>query len=106
MCLAQILDGISSGIILVLFYAIMSDLAEKGGRRNLLIGVGLAVGTVGALLSNFVGGWLTSAYGFNPAFLALAGSGTAVFFLFLLAMPETQEDEIASTRQPALTGLR
>ncbi|MCE0744403.1 MFS transporter [Acetobacter sicerae] len=106
MCLAQILDGISSGIILVLFYAIMSDLAEKGGRRNLLIGVGLAVGTVGALLSNFVGGWLTSAYGFNPAFLALAGSGTAVFFLFLFAMPETHEDKIVSTWRPALTGLR
>ncbi|MBB2206106.1 MFS transporter [Gluconacetobacter takamatsuzukensis] len=106
MCLAQILDGISSGIILVLFYAIMSDLAAHGGRRNLLIGVGLAVGTVGALLSNFAGGLLTSAYGFNLAFLALAGSGTAVFFLFLFAMPETREARLASTRRLALTGPR
>lgn len=106
MCLAQILDGISSGVILVLFYAIMSDLAENGGRRNLLIGMGLAVGTIGALLSNFAGGLLTSAYGFNLAFLALAGSGTAVFLLFLFAMPETHEAHRASTRQFALNGSR
>ncbi|MBB2203283.1 MFS transporter [Gluconacetobacter tumulisoli] len=104
MCLAQILDGLSSGIILVLFYAILSDLASNGGRRNLLIGVGLAAGTVGALLSNFAGGLLTSAYGFNTAFLALAGSGAAVFFLFLSAMPETLEIRRASARRAALTG--
>ncbi|GBQ27811.1 MFS transporter [Gluconacetobacter azotocaptans] len=103
-CAAQILDGVSSGIMLVLFYAVLSDLASNGGRRNLLIGVGLAAGTVGALLSNFGSGLLASAFGFNTAFLALAGSGIVVFFLFLFAMPETHEMQISSTTRAALTG--
>ncbi|ACI50679.1 conserved hypothetical protein [Gluconacetobacter diazotrophicus PA1 5] len=61
---------------------------------------------MGALLSNFVGGLLTSAYGFNAAFLALAGSGIAVFLLFLFAMPETRETRRAPARRLALTGTR
>ncbi|NHO31595.1 MFS transporter [Acetobacter fallax] len=91
MCVAEILDGLSSGVILVLFYAVLADLASGGGRCNLLIGTGLAVGTIGALLSNFCGGLLAARYGFNTAFLALAGSGVLAFGLFLFAMPETHD---------------
>ncbi|NHN83400.1 MFS transporter [Acetobacter musti] len=90
MCVAEVLDGLSSGVILVLFYAVLSDLASAGGRRNLLIGTGLAVGTIGALLSNFGSGLVATHYGFNAAFLMLAGSGLLAFTLFLVAMPETR----------------
>ncbi|GBR09326.1 MFS transporter [Acetobacter oeni] len=89
MCAAEVLDGLSSGVILVLFYAVLSDLSSGGGQRNLLIGTGLAVGTIGALLSNFGSGLIATRFGFNGAFLALAGSGVLAFMLFLFAMPET-----------------
>ncbi|GLP91783.1 MFS transporter [Gluconobacter frateurii] len=85
----QILDGLSSGIILVLFYAILADIAVKSGRRNLLIGLGLALGTVGALLSNLASGMLTSSYGFSMTFVALGVAGVIVAGLFALGMPET-----------------
>lgn len=87
--LVQILDGLSSGIILVLFYAILSDIASGSGRRNLLIGLGLALGTIGALLSNLAGGALTSAYGFNTTFIILGLTGAGVACLFAWGMPET-----------------
>ncbi|MFT8952156.1 MAG: MFS transporter [Gluconobacter sp.] len=89
LALVQILDGLSSGIILVLFYAILSDIASESGRRNLLIGLGLALGTIGALLSNLAGGALTSGYGFNTTFLLLGLTGAAVACLFAWGMPET-----------------
>ncbi|KXV13144.1 transporter [Gluconobacter oxydans] len=87
--LVQILDGLSSGIILVLFYAILSDIASGSGRRNLLIGLGLALGTIGALLSNLAGGALASGYGFNTTFVVLGLTGAAVACLFAWGMPET-----------------
>ncbi|MFT9298611.1 MAG: MFS transporter, partial [Gluconobacter sp.] len=73
----------------VLFYAILSDIASESGRRNLLIGLGLALGTIGALLSNLAGGALTSGYGFNTTFLLLGVTGAAVACLFAWGMPET-----------------
>ncbi|WP_408872325.1 MFS transporter [Gluconobacter roseus] len=89
LALVQILDGLSSGIILVLFYAILSDIASGSGRRNLLIGLGLALGTIGALLSNLAGGALASAYGFSTTFTILGLTGAAVACLFAWGMPET-----------------
>lgn len=89
LALVQILDGLSSGIILVLFYAILSDIASESGRRNLLIGLGLALGTIGALLSNLAGGALASGCGFNTTFMILGLTGAAVACLFTFGMPET-----------------
>ncbi|WP_349291856.1 MFS transporter [Gluconobacter sp. Dm-62] len=88
--LIQVLDGLSSGIILVLFYAILSDIASGSGRRNLLIGLGLALGTIGALVSNLAGGALASGYGFNATFIILGLTGAAVTCLFAFGMPETR----------------
>ncbi|MBS1072698.1 MFS transporter [Gluconobacter cerinus] len=87
--LIQILDGLSSGIILVLFYAILADIAAGNGHRNLLIGLGLALGTIGALLSNLASGMLTSSYGFNTTFVILGLTGALVTGLFAWRMPET-----------------
>lgn len=87
--LIQILDGLSSGIILVLFYAILADIAAGNGHRNLLIGLGLALGTIGALLSNLASGVLTSSYGFNTTFVILGLTGALVTGLFAWRMPET-----------------
>lgn len=96
---AQMLDGLSSGIILVLFYAVLSDLSSKGQKPNTLIGIGLAVGTIGALLSNFGSGQLTSHFGFNTAFFVLSGCGALVFLLYLIAMPETQEKDASPSHK-------
>lgn len=87
--LIQILDGLSSGILLVLFYAILADIAAGNGHRNLLIGLGLALGTIGALLSNLASGVLTSSYGFNTTFVILGLTGALVTGLFAWRMPET-----------------
>lgn len=95
LALVQILDGLSSGIILVLFYAILSDIASGSGRRNLLIGLGLALGTIGALLSNLAGGVLTSAYGFNTTFMILGLTGAVVACLFAWGMPETNHPAVS-----------
>jgi len=86
---AEILDGFTSGVFLVLFYAVLSDITGATPHRNFVIGFGLALGTVGALLSNSIGGWIASGYGFNAAFAALAALGTIGVVQCLLFMPET-----------------
>jgi len=86
---AEILDGLTSGIMLVLFYAILSDITRDTPHRNFVIGVGLALGTMGALLSNSIGGLVASAYGFNGAFLLLAVLGSAGLALCACFMAET-----------------
>jgi MFS family permease len=87
----QSLDGVGAAIFGVLWVIIISDLAKGTGRFNLLQGVIQSALGVGAFLSNFIAGFVVKSFGFNTAFLGLAGIACAGMSFFALFMPETRE---------------
>jgi MFS family permease len=91
----QSLDGVGAAIFGVLWVIIISDLAKGTGRFNLLQGVIQSALGIGAFLSNFIAGFVVKSFGFNTAFLGLAGIACAGMLFFALFMPETN-----STKEP------
>jgi len=87
----QSLDGVGAAIFGVLWVIIISDLAKGTGRFNLLQGVIQSALGVGAFLSNFIAGFVVKGFGFNTAFLGLAGIACVGMLFFALFMPETRE---------------
>jgi MFS family permease len=87
----QSLDGVGAAIFGVLWVIIISDLAKGTGRFNLLQGVIQSALGVGAFLSNFIAGFVVKSFGFNTAFLGLAGIACGGMLFFALFMPETRE---------------
>lgn len=88
-CAAEALDGVTSGIILVMFFAIIADVTKEGAYRNRVIGSGLALGTLGALISNAASGLIASSFGFVISFIMLACLGSVSLLLCFISMPET-----------------
>jgi MFS family permease len=97
----QSLDGVGAAIFGVLWVIIISDLAKGTGRFNLLQGVIQSALGVGAFLSNFLAGFVVKSFGFNTAFLGLAGIACAGMLFFGLFMPETREGTKSSKVEPA-----
>jgi len=97
---AAALDGLASGIMLVLFYAIVANFTAETPHRNVVIGIGLALGTAGALCANGLGGILADTYGFTTAFLSLAAIGAAGFAHCLIFVSESHGDK-APAHSPA-----
>ena len=69
----QLLDGVGAGIFGALFLIVVADLTEGTGRYNLAQGVAAACWGLGAALSNLVAGSIVDWFGFDAAFLFLAG---------------------------------
>ncbi|MGE3807464.1 MAG: MFS transporter [Gemmataceae bacterium] len=87
--LIQVLDGIGAGIYGAAFVLVVADLTRGMGCFNLAQGMVIAVQGLGASVSNFFGEWLAELYGYDTAFLALAGIAAAALALFCLGVPET-----------------
>ncbi len=66
-----------------------ADLTAGTGCYNLAQGAASACWSLGAALSNSLGGLVAEEFGFTAAFLVLAGIAFAAFLLFWLAVPET-----------------
>jgi MFS family permease len=86
----QVLDGIGAGIFGALFPVVVADLTEGSGRYNLAQGVSAASWGLGAALSNAVAGFFVVRYGFDAAFLFLAGCAGLAFLTFWRTVPETR----------------
>ena len=89
----QILDGIAAGIFSVLVIIVVADLTKGTGRFNLAQGaINTTIG-IGASLSNLVAGFVVKAAGYRTGFFTLAAIAAVAFGLFLVAMPETKENQ-------------
>lgn len=70
--LAEVLDGVASGVIGVAVPVVVADLTWGSGRTQTALGTVAAVQGVGGALSGWVGGLLALHLGWTWAFLALA----------------------------------
>ena len=88
---AQIFDGLSAGIFGVIIITIVSDLAYGSGHFNLSQGITYMFCTIGAAVSNYLGGVLADKLGFEPACFILMLTGVAGFLFVAKFMPETKD---------------
>lgn len=92
----QILDGTAAGILGVIGSVINSDLGIGTGHFNFLQGLSAFSISIGVFISNLFAGLVVSYYGFEAGFLTLAIIGILGVFFFLLFMPETGLNKMAS----------
>jgi MFS family permease len=85
----QILDGVGAGIFGVVAVIVVSDLAQRTGRFNLMQGAMSTCVAIGGSLSNLIGGFAAQREGFEGGFTILAIVGLLAFTFFWAAMPET-----------------
>jgi MFS family permease len=102
---AEVLDGVSSGLIGVAVPLVVADLTWGSGRTQTALGALNALQGLGGALSGLFGGLLVSVLDWNGAFLALAVPAVAAAGLALW-LQETRDvgmpfpPETASRRQP------
>jgi predicted MFS family arabinose efflux permease len=86
---AQVLDGVSAGILDILIPLLLADLVGGSGRYSMSRGMVSTVQGVGGSLSNVAAGALVVWAGYGVAFAALAAVALAALGLVIVAMPET-----------------
>ena len=84
------LDGITSGIAALVIVLICSDLTNKKGLFNSLMGLVNSVPALGSVLGVALQGMITQHYGFHITFFVFAGIGLLSAVYFFYRMPETQ----------------
>jgi MFS family permease len=86
---AQVLDGISAGILDVLIPLVLADTMRGTGRYSLSRGVVGTVQGVGGSLSNVAAGAMVVWAGYGATFAALAAVASIACILVIFAVPET-----------------
>jgi MFS family permease len=86
---AQVLDGVSGGILDILVPLMLADIMRGSGRYSVSRGMVGTVQGVGGSLSNVAGGTLVVVGGYNFAFAALAVAAAFALCLVVVRMPET-----------------
>lgn len=89
----QLLDGIGAGIFGVLAVVTISDIAKGTGRFNLSQGLLALAISIGAGMSNIIGGYTAKTLGFNGGFSLLAIIGVIGLLFYAILMPETKNDK-------------
>jgi MFS family permease len=87
---AQSLDGIGGGLYDALLPLTLADLTRGSGRYSLARGVLGAIQGIGGSTGQGAAGALVAAFGYGPAFLALAAIAVVALTLMVVAMPETR----------------
>ncbi|MBW4022902.1 MAG: MFS transporter [Proteobacteria bacterium] len=109
--LAEVLDGVSSGLIGVAVPVVVADLTWGSGRTQTALGALNTLQGIGGALSGLFGGMLVSVFNWNGAFLALAVPAVAAAALALW-LQETRDVETpfppgsAPAAGPAASGPR
>jgi predicted MFS family arabinose efflux permease len=85
----QVLDGVGAGIFGVLAVIIVSDLAQRIGRFNLMQGAMNTCVAIGSSLSNLIAGVVAEHKGYGVGFILLTVPALAALAFFWVAMPET-----------------
>lgn len=94
--LAEVLDGVASGLVGVAVPVIVADLTWGSGRTQTALGAVYALQGIGGALSGLLGGALVHWLGWAGAFLALAAPAAAAFGLALWL----EETRAANTPDP------
>ena len=84
------LDGIGGGLYDALLPLTLADLTRGSGRYSLARGVLGAIQGIGGSTGQGAAGALVAAFGYGPAFLALAAIAFLAMALMVVAMPETR----------------
>ena len=87
---AQVLDGISAGILDVIIPLVLADIVGGTGRYSLSRGVIGTIQGIGGSLSNVAAGAVVVWGGYSAAFGVLSLAAMAACFLLVIAMPETR----------------
>ena len=90
---AQILDGISGGILDILIPLMLADIVGGTGRYSMSRGLMGTVQGVGGSLSNVAAGAMVVWGGYGAAFVALTMVAAFAFCLVVFVMPETGKDK-------------
>jgi MFS family permease len=85
----QILDGVGAGIFGVLAVIVVSDLAQRTGRFNLMQGAMNTCVAIGGSLSNLIAGFVAEGKGYGEGFIALTVVALLALAFFWVVMPET-----------------
>jgi MFS family permease len=85
----QVLDGVGGGLFDALLPLVLADIMAGTGDYSLARGAVSTIQGIGGSSSQFVAGYIVTAWGYNAAFLALAFMATAGLLLVVTAMPET-----------------
>lgn len=101
--LAEVMDGVSSGLIGVAVPVVVADLTWGTGRTQTALGALNTIQGVGGALSGLFGGTLVTWLGWQGAFFALAVPAAAAAIL-VLGIPETHRDLTGSVRQAPQPG--
>lgn len=88
----QLLDGIGAGIFGVIAVVTVSDIAKGTGRFNLSQGLIALSTSIGAGMSNIVGGYVAKVLGFNNGFMMLGMVAVVGLLFYAIFMPETKND--------------
>jgi len=91
---AQILDGISAGILDVLVPLVIADIMGGTGRYSLSRGVLGTIQGIGGSLSNVAAGTMVFWAGYTAAFSLLAVAASVACSLVILGMPETARETV------------
>ena len=86
---AQILDGISGGILDVLIPLLLADMVRGTGRYNVSRGLVSTIQGIGGSLSNVAAGTLVAVGGYASALSVLAFVAACALALAVLHIPET-----------------
>lgn len=97
--LAEVLDGLSSGLIGVAVPVVVADLTWGSGRTQTALGSLNALQGLGGALSGLVGGILVTWLGWQAAFLALAVPAIAAAILAVW-LQETRDDAMPFPPEP------
>ncbi|HEX3982986.1 MAG TPA: MFS transporter [Acidisoma sp.] len=97
--LAEILDGVSSGLIGVAIPVVVADLTWGTGRTQTALGALNTIQGVGGALSGIFGGFLVAWLGWQGAFLALAVPAS-IAALLVFGIRESHQ-ELLHAGQPA-----
>jgi MFS family permease len=90
----QVLDGVGIGLFDALLPLLVADIMRGTGRYNVARGLVGTIQGIGGSLSQAAGGFAVVWFGYDAAFLVLAGIALMPLILVLAAMPETRQIQV------------
>ncbi|KAB0266262.1 MFS transporter [Microvirga brassicacearum] len=90
----QVLDGVGIGLFDALLPLLVADIMHGTGRYNVARGLVGTIQGIGGSLSQAAGGFAVVWFGYDAAFLILAGIALMPLILALAAMPETRPIQV------------
>src|ERR1700676_5324514 len=94
----QLLDGVGAGIFGALTPLVIADIMRGTGRYNLALGAVATMQGIGASLRGLAAGGIADNFGYSATFLTLGAAALVAAIVFAIWMPETAEQETATSQ--------